>query len=387
MDTVPLRKKKIDKAFVDEKFKELPMVDSIVVDSETEDEALRILREDEQTSPQRAKSHESNANSLILSTESLYLEHTPIKQKSNEPSPIKEVFEYNEKMISNSGTPVASVDLKKEISFGAKYLDSYTNPFQNPQSQTAEISSKSVSTAHTNNNSTVVERNFIITKKEIEEFKWHLTDMSYKIMSLLIEDLKTKEKDFLPLNELLYFEQGKVYPKKEYLIFESQIPLIDQLHPSYEASLNQIKDLCREAIKSWNDDKQVYKLYLVYPKAKAWELIKIVLRSGVNKTISYKISLYNPCSFSSSEGPFNSLIVRVIEDLIKAGLANLGFRYKIIEKEPKQTEESSSALWESGIEVYRKLAKSYTRLSREEISRKHIYYMLLEKYFRAPHIL
>src|SRR5689334_13481827 len=88
MDTDTLRKKKIDRAFVDNALKEVPMYDSIALDPEMDDYICEILSRDQTLAPPTRPSHNNLSDISILSIESLYmLPHS--KHCSQPSSPVK----------------------------------------------------------------------------------------------------------------------------------------------------------------------------------------------------------------------------------------------------------------------------------------------------------
>jgi hypothetical protein len=115
-------------------------------------------------------------------------------------------------------------------------------------------------------------------------------------------------------------------------------------------------------------------------KIKVWEMIKIKL-SKRNTLFFYEVKSINPCyGMGYLTGP--SYIEKAIEENILKQLFSLNFNPTKLEKPLKNEQIGvSSTLADSGIEIFKRMASGYSKLSKEKINREYIYFWLLEKYF------
>ena len=241
-------------------------------------------------------------------------------------------------------------------------------------------------------------KNLIFNKDEISKLREITCQISNKIMKFLIDDLIEKEIGFGPIHIILKSkpEQKKTHPYKKFLLFEDvndmlqkRSSIYSQMSKNLEILLNKDK-FGSEFSKFFGQNYESEFLnYLVLQENYIWCYVKIKIKFNLKKnTLNITVKLKNPCNGILYEKLTD--IKKLLDDLLEnfKGMLKNGIIYiEQIKTDLGSLEQNPCSIWNSGIEVYSKLAKDFTNISLQKVDREYIYFILAEYYYRKQNLV
>lgn len=407
MDFGGIRKQKIDKTYIDEAFKEIPLYESMAVSSERESyrlakELLTMGQVHPQSTPNPKQITENVTDRSAPTLQSLYLSPGPLS--NGDVSPNIHTEERSRKSSQNYYTKgIEGKDLNTVFNNERNILPQILRdkPLDSPSKVRFDQQYQAGMEGGTGINYGKAQ-SFAIKEDysddappnidDINEFKGKFSEMKRSMMKSLVTDLQKKENDFYVINYLKAEKSGRVYPKKIFLMFGSQEEILDTKDSQYRMNFELIRLKLSnyfevEVLKPEDNPerKPVLNLYIVYQRGKTWEYIKVTIEGTRNSGVSFRHSQYNPSY--SLEIFTNDVLDKYIEGMLKPLVSPMPvLRKQSHRRQPTEQgirDGNVCSIWDSGIEVYKRLAKDYAKLSHEKISREQIYFMLLEKFYAA----
>ena len=404
MDFDRIRKQKIDKTYIDEAFKEIPMYESMAVSSERESyrlakELLTMGHANSLNNPRRTDNvSETSAptlQSLYLSPDPGHFDDLGIQGVTGH-SHKSAISRYNTRELgANDYSEYYSVEknLLPQI-MRDKPLDSPSKIRYDSSKRDGNDSMSGMGAIRAQ--SKVLKDDYMEDAppswEEINEFRAKFSEVKRNVLRTLLKDLQKKEDDYYVINSIKSERNGRIFARKVFLSFGSPEEFLDPKNALYKSSFEQIKSKLSNYYDShigkqeeFQDKKPRVYLYLIYSKGKIWEYLKVMIEGTRNTDSYYRYSLYNPSY--SAETPTNEGLEKVIEGALKQ-IVGVHTQIKKVANRRQRGDKGTSdnngcSIWESGIEVYRRLAKDYVKLSQEKISREQLYFLLVEKFYAA----
>ena len=437
------RNRKSSQEAIDDFFKSYPMYDSINLDPQLDSykQANSILNEGYQF---RSHSKESShpeilldnftlANSQVIFSEKIEKCYSPQSQdhfnyEANQPSPTEtihinniqsdetaikpfknsplRVFHSRQISFDNDHSPfeiannipndpeTALKQLSNEIKKELFDLQFYSNPYLCSIHNTDLEANKKSNNGRINSNSSNSITNYIFDKSEISHFRENVSPVNAKIMKFLIDDLIQKEIDFRSIHNLLKKKSDhKKKPScKVFLLFENINDMTRKTSLIY-SQLNKNLDMLLNRDKFDSEFRKIFGQYhkgefvnfLIFQESYIWCYIKIKLEFNIKKNrFNIMVKLKNPANGSLFEKlpDIKEMIDNLLENfrlLLKNGIMCM----EQIKLDIASFEQNPCSIWNSGIEVYKKLFKDFTNFAFQKIDREYIYFILIEHFYRA----
>jgi hypothetical protein len=407
MEFERIRKQKIDKKYIDEAFKEIPLYESMAVT--TDQESYRLARElltmGGHTHSQPTVHHipDSFSDVSAPTLQSLYLSPGAGHEDNNSfisggdhPSRYgKGTPGKKNNLIDFSPSNYAERNILPQI-LRDKPLESPGKSRYNksPINDLDGIIGNKVSRAESYPIKETITEDEPPSWDDITEFRGKFTEVKRTVLNNLIQDLQKKEDDYYTINFLRTEKGSRVYPHKIFMLCGGQEEILDFKNLQYKYNLEILKSKLTQYFeptmtKSEDgvDKKVLIYVYLIYQRGRAWEYLKLMMEGSYSSGITYKYSLYNPSY--PLETPTNEVLEKYIEGILRQLIApHAGIKRSSKRKQRSDKGLSTSSgcsIWDSGIEVYKRLAKDYAKLSHEKISREQLYFLLVEKFYHTQY--
>lgn len=395
MDLDRIRKQKIDKTYIDEAFKEIPMYESMAVSSEKDTYRLakELLTMGHITPKQTRKQTNDNLSDASAPTlQSLYL--SPGRDDPNMPgqydasghssqrkSENKEVVSLYDDQLNSSERNILPQILRD------KPLESPSKARFDPAFSGKIGHTMGVNYIRTESHAIQedMDEDGFPRMEDIEEFKGKFCDVKRNVMKALVEDLQKKENDYFVINSLKSEKTGKMYPHKMFVVCHSQEAILDSKHIFYKDNFNFLRSKLApyySGVELKEDKRQLIYLYMIYQKGKTWEYIKVMVEGTKSTGAFYRHSQYNP--FSAIEAIPSEILDRYVEGLLKTLVGPQPVTKKVSKKQRLDkgfSDTRGCSIWDSGVEVYKRISKDYAKLSQEKVSREQMTFLLWERFY------
>jgi hypothetical protein len=366
-----LRKPKLTREEITQKLlQEAPLRESIELDKESSDYYMELLAKDEIRYCTPPKKRDA-LNFSIDSTESLYLQDSPYRSV-----PGSEEKKSNSEKVKEANES----DGNKAVSSTMSMIDSKSNTILAGTSDADQQSLYQSFLSGKDSFFGVRPKDNNLNLIELGEVNDSNTDLSFKVMKILFDELNRKEEMMYKTNAQLFAEKNKIYPKKSFLIFEDQITLLDSLiakdnYSRISTTLFKGVVLC--------DPHQKFKLYICYSKSALWEFIKVTALLNPNtQQLYYKIKTVRLYDLGLNV----KFMEKTIEDIVLKTFREKNITCSPLDYEKLATsrEKISCSHKETGVFTFKILAKSLFGFTEECSLRKQVYNILLDLYFNSP---
>jgi len=407
MEFERIRKQKIDKKYIDEAFKEIPLYESMAVT--TDQESYRLARElltmGHPHSQPTAHKPDNFSDVSAPTLQSLYLSPEGAAHEDNN-SYIS--GDYPLKYGHGKSTPGRKTNNILEFS-PANYAERNMlpqilrdKPLESPGKSRYNRSPKNELDGMIGNKVSRAE-SFPIKESfaedeppswdDITEFRGKFTEVKRSVLNNLIQDLQKKEDDYYTINFLKSEKSSRVYPHKIFMLCGGQEEILDIKNSQYKYNLDFLRSKLSQYFEPTvpgrleDDKKALIYVYLIYQRGRAWEYLKVMMEGSYILGITYKYSLYNPSY--PLETPTNEVLEKYIEGILRQLISPQAIIKRSSNRKQRGekglTTSSGCSIWDSGIEVYKRLAKDYSKLSHEKISREQLYFLLVEKFYHTQY--